>query len=84
MGIELPVLYLRWALGVEGVSTVLTGPRSLEQLEQNFEAVDAGPLHEEVEARLEQVYNMCPHRPFEEPAGCRLEYTDYWGPAALR
>ncbi|MEE3261385.1 MAG: aldo/keto reductase [Candidatus Latescibacterota bacterium] len=84
VGIELPVFCLRWALGVEGVSTVLTGPRSVEQLEQNFEAVEAGPLHEEVEARLEQVYHMCPHRPFEEPAGCRLEYTDSWGPAALR
>jgi len=81
---ELPVLCLRWALGVEGVSTVLTGPRNVEQLEQNFKAVEQGPLPNYVITRLDEIYGMCPCRPFEESSGCRLASTDYWGPGPLR
>ena len=84
IGIELPVLCLRWALGVEGVSTVLTGPRNVEQLEQNFTAVEQGLLPDEVTRRLDHIYQMLPHRPFEEPAGCHLDSSDYWGPAHVR
>lgn len=84
IGIELPVLCLRWALGVEGVSTVLTGPRNVEQLEQNFCAVEQGPLPNDVAKRLDDIYQMLPQRPFEEPAGCHLESNDYWGPAHVR
>ena len=84
IGIELPVLCLRWALGVEGVSTVLTGPRNVEQLEQNFSAVEQGPLPNDVAKRLDDIYQMLPQRPFEEPAGCHLESNDYWGPAHVR
>ena len=84
IGIELPVLCLRWALGVEGVSTVLTGPRNVEQLEQNFTAVEQGLLPDEVTRRLDHIYQMLPHRPFEEPAGCHLDSSDYWGPVHVR
>ena len=81
---ELPVLCLRWALGVEGVSTVLTGPRNVAQLEQNFSAVAQGPLPADISRRLDEIYAMVPCRPFEEPAGCHLENDTYWGPGALR
>ena len=81
---ELPVLCLRWALGVKGVSTVLTGPRNVAQLEQNFQAVDQGPLPDDISDRLDEIYNMLPDRPFEEPAGCRLEHGTYWGPGSVR
>jgi len=81
---ELPVLCLRWALDVDGVSTVLTGPRNVEQLEQNFKAVEQGPLPADIAARLDEIYAMCPHKPFEEPGGCRLERGGYWGPGPLR
>jgi len=81
---ELPVLCLRWALGVKGVSTVLTGPRDVPQLEQNFQAVEQGPLPDDIAARLDEIAAMVPHRPFEEPAGCRLASRDYWGPGRLR
>ncbi|HJP31913.1 MAG TPA: aldo/keto reductase [Candidatus Latescibacteria bacterium] len=80
---ELPVFCLRWALGVQGVSTVLTGPRNVAQLEQNFQAVEQGPLPEDVCSRLDEIYNMLPHRPFEEPAICRLEDPKYWGPGRV-
>ena len=81
---ELPVLCLRWALGVAGVSTVLTGPRNVAQLEQNFKAVEQGPLPDDISERLDEIYHMLPHRPFEEPAGCHLERDTYWGPGAVR
>jgi len=81
---ELPVLCLRWALGVEGVSTVLTGPRNVAQLEQNFKAVEQGPLPDDISKRLDEIYQMLPYRPFEEPAGCRLEHPAYWGPGPVR
>ena len=81
---ELPVLCLRWALGVAGVSTVLTGPRNVAQLEQNYQAVEQGPLPDDIAGRLDEIAAMVPHRPFEEPAGCRLASADYWGPGRLR
>ena len=84
IGMELPVLCLRWALGVKGVSTVLTGPRNVAQLEQNYKAVEQGPLTEDIAKRLDEIAAMVPQRPFEEPAGCRLESKEYWGPGHVR
>jgi aryl-alcohol dehydrogenase-like predicted oxidoreductase len=78
--IDLPVLCLRWALGVKGVSAVLTGPRNVAQLEQNMQAAEAGPLPLDQEVRLYEIYEMCPSRPFEEPAGCRFG-SSYRGPS---
>lgn len=82
-GIELPVLCLRWALGLEGVSTVLTGPRNVTQLEQNFQAVAQGPLPAEVLHRLDEIAAMLPNRPYEEPSGNKLGRTDYRGPGGI-
>ena len=78
--IDLPVLCLRWALGVKGVSAVLTGPRNVAQLEQNIQAVEAGPLPLDQEVRLDEIYMMCPFRPFEEPAGSNFG-SAYRGPS---
>jgi aryl-alcohol dehydrogenase-like predicted oxidoreductase len=82
IGNDLPVLCLRWALGVPGVSTVLTGPRNVAQLEQNMRAAEAGPLPADQEERLTEIYKLCPYRPFEEPAACRFA-TAYRGPSWL-
>ncbi len=78
--IEIPVLCLRWALGVPGISSVLTGPRTVTQLEQNFQAVEQGPLPAEVIRRLDEIASMVPFRPYDEPALCLLGDPDYWGP----
>ena len=43
-GIPLPELSLRWALMNPDASTVLTGPRNLDQLRQNARAAEVGPL----------------------------------------
>lgn len=82
--IEIPVLCLRWALGVPGVSTVLTGPRNVQQLEQNYRAVEQGLLPEDVGKRLDEIAAMVPFRPFDEPFGSKLGEPDYWGPAKAR
>ena len=47
-GIPLPELTLRWALMNPDASTVLTGPRNLDQLRQNARAAEAGPLSKSI------------------------------------
>lgn len=79
-GIEIPVFCLRWALRVPGVSTVLTGPRTVAELEQNIQAVEQGPLPNDVEIRLDEIAALVPFRPFEEPFGNALSQPNYWGP----
>jgi len=78
--IEIPVLCLRWALGVPGVVSVLTGPRSVAQLEQNIQAVEDGPLPEDVGRRLDEIAAMVPFRPYDEPAEHAFRKPEYWGP----
>ena len=80
LGIELPVLCLRWALSVPDVSCVLTGPRNVAQLEQNVTAAAAGPLPEDVMRRLDEIAAMVPFRPFEEPFAHKFGSETYWGP----
>lgn len=82
-GIEMPVFCLRWALGVPGVSTVLTGPRNVAELEQNYKAVEQGPLPDDVNKRLDEITTMVPFRPFEETVGCVLGNPDFWGPGPV-
>jgi aryl-alcohol dehydrogenase-like predicted oxidoreductase len=79
-GIPIPELCLRWAIGVPGVSTVLTGPRNVAQLEQNVQAVEQGPLPDEVSKRLDTIAAMVPFRPCDEPFGCPFGDPNYWGP----
>lgn len=79
-GIEIPVFCLRWALGVPGVSSVLTGPRTVAQLEQNIQAVEQGPLPDDVNKRCDEIAAMVPFRPYDEPVGCMLGDPNYWGP----
>ncbi len=82
IGIELPLLCLRWALSIPGVSCVLTGPKNVAELEQNATAVDDGPLPDDVMDRLDQIAAMVPFRPFEEPFGHQWGADTYWGPGA--
>ena len=79
-GIEIPVFCLRWALGVPGVSTVLTGPQTVAELEQNIQSIEEGPLPADVEKRLDEIAALVPFRPYEEPFGHKFNQDDYWGP----
>ncbi len=51
------------------ISTVLMGARSVEEVEQNVRAVEAGPLPADVLAQLQAIADMVPFRPYEEPFG---------------
>ena len=41
----------------------------IEEVEQNVRAVEAGPLPSDVLAQLQEIADMVPFRPFEEPFG---------------
>lgn len=79
-GIEPEVLCLRWALEVEDGHTVLTGTSSIDHLNQNFTAVEQGPLPEDVSNRLDEIAAMLPFRPADEPDGCKRNDLNNWGP----
>lgn len=67
IGMSLPEAGLRCVLSDPDVSVVLTGPNSLEQLEENATAAGKGPLAAEILGRLQQIADMVPFRPYEEP-----------------
>ena len=66
-GLPLPELALRFVLSNDAVSTVLTGVRSIEELESNVAAAEKGPLPENVLAELKRIADMVPFRPTLEP-----------------
>jgi aryl-alcohol dehydrogenase-like predicted oxidoreductase len=69
IGIPMPELGLRFVLSDARVSTTLMGARSVAEVEANVAAVERGPLPPEVLARLQEIAEMVPFRPFEEPFG---------------
>jgi aryl-alcohol dehydrogenase-like predicted oxidoreductase len=71
--ISLPELSIRFLLSNPGISTVLTGTRSIKELESNVEAASKGPLPQEILKRLEFIYQLLPNRPSEEPVTFTLK-----------
>ena len=67
--LSLPEAALRMMVSNPEVSIVLTGARSVEEVEQNVRAIEAGPLPSDVLARLDEIADMVPFRPCEEPFG---------------
>ena len=67
--LSLPEAALRMMIATPQISTVLMGARSVEEVEQNVRAVEAGPLPTDVLAQLQEIADMVPFRPFEEPFG---------------
>lgn len=79
LGVELPELALRFVLSNPDISTVLMGARSVQEVEQNVAAAQKGALEEDVLEQIQEIAEMVPFRPFEEPFG--LPFTrDYKGP----
>ena len=68
-GISLPELAIRFVLSNPDVTSLLTGIRSVEELEKNVEFAVRGPLPEELLAGIEEIYRQVPFRPFGEPFG---------------
>ncbi len=83
LGMPLPELAIRWVIGNPLVSTVLSGVRSVVEVEQNVGYVEAGPLPESVMDQVREIAELVPFRPFEEPFG--LPFTrPYRGPGIAR
>lgn len=83
IAIPLPELAMRFVISNPAISCVLTGARSIEEVEQNVAAVEKGPLPPDILGRLAEIAAMVPFRPFEEPFG--LPFTrPYKGPGIAR
>src|SRR5262249_23131568 len=83
VGLPLPEIALRFVLSNPLVSTVLSGSRSVAEVEANVRAAEAGPLPEDVLSRLDEIAAMVPFRPFEEPFGLPFG-RPYRGPGPAR
>jgi len=79
IGLSLPEVGMRFVLSDPDVSCVLTGVRSVAQLEENVGYVGKGPLPADVLGRLQEIADMVPFRPCEEPFFMPFA-RDYAGP----
>ena len=61
-------LAIRFVISNPLVSTTLMGARSVAEVEANVAAAEKGPLRPGVLARLKEIADAVPFRPFEEPA----------------
>jgi len=79
LGVSLPELALRFVLSNPDISTVLTGARSVHEVEANVRSAEKGPLPADVLSAIQEIADTVPFRPFEEPFG--LPFTRaYKGP----
>lgn len=78
-GLTLPEIGLRFAAAHPAVSCVLLGTTRPENLDTSAAALDAGPLPEDVQRRLDAIAAMLPCRPFEEPMVLPMDQP-YFGP----
>jgi aryl-alcohol dehydrogenase-like predicted oxidoreductase len=79
--IEMPIheAGLRFVISNPDIHTTLMGARSVAEVEANVSAVEKGPLPAEVLAKLQEIADMVPFRPFEEPFGLPFG-REYRGP----
>jgi aryl-alcohol dehydrogenase-like predicted oxidoreductase len=79
LDIPLAELALRFVISNPDISTTLMGARSVAEVDQNVRSVEKGPLPQDVLAKIQEIAQMVPFRPFEEPFG--LPFTrPYKGP----
>ena len=78
-GMPIVEMCMRFVISNPVVSCVLTGSRSKEEVEQNFAAVEKGPLPKSLLKRLDEIAAMVPFRPSEEPFGLPFAWN-YKGP----
>ncbi len=67
LGMPLPELALRFVMSNPDVACALTGARSAQEVDENVAAADRGPLPRDVLKRLDEIHDMLPFRPSEEP-----------------
>lgn len=79
LGMSIIELAMRFVISNPDISCVLTGARTAQELKENLAAVEKGPLSADVLRRLDEIYEMVPFRPLEEPFGLPFN-TEYRGP----
>ena len=84
IGMPIHELALRFVISNPDISTTLMGARSVAEVEDNVAAVEAGPLPEDVLARIREIAAMVPFRPFEEPFGLPFGRPERNGPGMAR
>jgi aryl-alcohol dehydrogenase-like predicted oxidoreductase len=82
--LSVPELALRFVMSNQEIDTVLTGSRSVQELEANLSSAHAGPLPQAILDELNDIAAAVPFRPFEEPFGCQLRNKEYQGPGMAR
>lgn len=73
LDMPLAELSLRFVLSNPAFHSVLMGARNKEEVELNVAATDRGTLPEDVLKRLDEIHEMVPFRPFEEPFGLPMQ-----------
>jgi len=82
-GIPLAEMGIRFVLSNPDVSAVLMGARSQDEVEQNTAAAEKGPLPADILARLQEIADMQPFRPYGEPSWVPMGVKGYKGPGTL-
>jgi aryl-alcohol dehydrogenase-like predicted oxidoreductase len=72
-------LCLRFVLSNPAISTIPIGCKTAEHLEASVAAAVKGPLPDDIRSRLDEIADMVPHRPYEEPMILPFG-KDYVGP----
>lgn len=80
--IDMPLaeLGLRFVISNPDISTTLMGARSVAEVEANVAAVAKGPLPADILGRIQEIANMVPFRPFEEPFSLPFGRPERVGP----
>ncbi|MCF6175034.1 MAG: aldo/keto reductase [Victivallaceae bacterium] len=65
--VGMPELCLRFILSNPDVSTVLSGVKSIAELESNVAAAEKGPLSAEIITEINEIAAMVPFKPYLEP-----------------
>jgi len=82
--IDMPIAEagLRFVIGNPDISCLLTGVRSVAELENSINAVAKGSLPGDVATRLDEIAAMVPFRPADEPPGLPFG-NPLWAPGSM-
>ncbi len=69
IGMDIVECALRFVASNPDIDCIMNGGRDEAQITQNVEALAKGPLPADVLARLQEIHDMVPFRPWEEPFG---------------
>jgi len=80
IALSLPEVALRFVLSNPAIHMTLMGARSVAEVEANVRAAEKGPLPADILAHLQEIADLVPFRPFEEPFSLPFD-RPYKGPS---